>query len=70
MSEKKLAPRARKLANPGVDVDEPNPPVANRDYETDTRNAADRDGNQAQARKRRTPRARSSAGAPPARARK
>jgi hypothetical protein len=55
MAAKKLAPRARKLANPGVDVDEANPTVAKGDYETDARGPADRDGNAAQARRRRAP---------------
>jgi hypothetical protein len=52
MAAKKLAPHAKKLANPKVRVDERKPTGANRDYETDARGPADRDGNTAQARQR------------------
>jgi hypothetical protein len=54
MAAKKLAPDAKKLANPKVRVDEQNPTVAKRAYETDARGPADRDGNNAQARQRGT----------------
>jgi hypothetical protein len=52
MAAKKLAPDAKKLANPKVGVNERSPTGANRDYETDGRSSTDRDGNAAQARQR------------------
>jgi hypothetical protein len=55
MAAKKLAPKARKLANPSVDVEEASPTVANGDHGTDARGPADRDGNVAQLRRRRAP---------------
>lgn len=61
MSTKKLTPRKRKLTSPDVPVEQQNTPVANGDYETDARNASDRDGNAAQARKHGTAPARRSA---------
>ena len=53
MAAKKLAPKARKLANPNVDVEEASPTVANGDHATDARGPADRDGNVAQLRSHR-----------------
>jgi hypothetical protein len=56
MAAKKLAPHAKKLANPKVDVDGPSPDEANRDQEPDARGPHDRDGNAGQARERTTER--------------
>jgi hypothetical protein len=51
MASKKLSPKARHLANPAVRVKETNPSRADQKYETDTRGAADQDGNAEHARK-------------------